>query len=435
MVRPKWALLVLVLLAASGIPALGEAISNDETFGGFQFNLNNPGARALGMGGAFTGVADDATAVVSNPAGLVILQRPEAAAELKLTRFTNTIENFSNTPAEGRQGIFHSRDFDDTVFTPSFFSFVYPTDRLVIAAFVRELVNYESNFETEGVFLPNGSRLFPVRSELSITALNFGGGVGVNLARVHPLLPNLGASLEISHGVVNSKLQRFGLGGARFFLPPDFASSNVRATSTVEATDLGYGYNVGALWKPVRDLGIGVVYRRGPRFDMQQRLESGPASLPASPQLFDFTLKVPDVYGAGVSYRLFDRLTLALDVVRIQYSQLLKNFQIVFAQGTDRPGDFKLDDATEIHLGAEYVFFVREMPFAARGGFYTDPDHKIRYTGTANPASRAIFSGGKDRYHVTAGVGVVPVPGFQLDFAGNWSESVKELVMSTVFRF
>jgi long-subunit fatty acid transport protein len=434
MVRPKWALFVLVLVTASGIPALGEAISNDETFGGFQLNFNNPGARALGMGGAFTGVADDATAVVSNPAGLVILQRPEVAAELKLTRFTNTIENYSNTRAEGRDGIFHSRDFDDTVFTPSFFSFVYPTDRLVIAAFVRELVNFESNFETEGVFLPTGSRLFPVRSELSITALNFGGGLGVNLAKVHPLLPNLGASLEISHGVVNSKLQRFGLGGARFNLPADFSSSNVRATSTVEGTDVGYGYNVGALWKPLRDLAIGAVYRRGPRFDMQQRLEGGPVLEPSNPDIFDFTLKVPDVYGVGASYRLFDRLTLALDVVRIEYSQLMKKFQIVFAQRTRRSEEYKLDDATEVHLGAEYVFFVREMPFAARVGFYTDPDHKIRFTGS-DPASRAIFPGGKDRYHVTAGIGVVPVPGFQLDFAGNWSESVKELVLSTVFRF
>ena len=34
------------------------------------FEFNNPGARSRGMGGAFVGRADDATAVVANPAGL-----------------------------------------------------------------------------------------------------------------------------------------------------------------------------------------------------------------------------------------------------------------------------------------------------------------------------------------------------------------------------
>lgn len=35
------------------------------------------GARALGMGQAFIGIADDATAASWNPAGLIQLERPE----------------------------------------------------------------------------------------------------------------------------------------------------------------------------------------------------------------------------------------------------------------------------------------------------------------------------------------------------------------------
>lgn len=38
------------------------------------------GARALGMGGAYTAVADDVTAAVWNPAGLALLDRPEVMA-------------------------------------------------------------------------------------------------------------------------------------------------------------------------------------------------------------------------------------------------------------------------------------------------------------------------------------------------------------------
>ena len=43
------------------------------------FNLTGAGARAEGFGGAFIGLADDATAVVWNPAGLAQLERAEAS--------------------------------------------------------------------------------------------------------------------------------------------------------------------------------------------------------------------------------------------------------------------------------------------------------------------------------------------------------------------
>src|SRR5690348_17283211 len=48
---------------------------------GIQFDFSRPGARSLGMAGAFVGVADDATAAQSNPAGLVNLSKPEISVE------------------------------------------------------------------------------------------------------------------------------------------------------------------------------------------------------------------------------------------------------------------------------------------------------------------------------------------------------------------
>ncbi|MBD3170617.1 MAG: hypothetical protein GF307_14125, partial [candidate division Zixibacteria bacterium] len=47
---------------------------------GVDFNFIGAGARARGMGGAFIGVADDATAISWNPAGLATLERAEASA-------------------------------------------------------------------------------------------------------------------------------------------------------------------------------------------------------------------------------------------------------------------------------------------------------------------------------------------------------------------
>ena len=78
-------------------------------------------------------------------------------------------------------------------------------------------------------------------------------------------------------------------------------------------------------------------------------------------------------------------------------------------------------------------------PVAARAGFYTNPDHKIRFAGGPRNADevgeRLLYSGGKDYYHGTAGLGIVPLPGFQLDFAGNYAKDVLEFSVSTVFRF
>src|ERR1051325_10035420 len=52
-----------------------------ESLSGLQFNFGNPGARSLGMGGAFLGLADDASAAEANPAGLTILRKPEFSIE------------------------------------------------------------------------------------------------------------------------------------------------------------------------------------------------------------------------------------------------------------------------------------------------------------------------------------------------------------------
>jgi hypothetical protein len=149
---------------------------------------------------------------------------------------------------------------------------------------------------------------------------------------------------------------------------------------------------------------------------------------------------VPDVSAVGVSYRFFERLTVAFEASYIQYSQLVRNFHLPAALGTDAIATkYRVDDAIELHVGAEYIFFVRDIPLAARAGFYTNPDHKIRYTGSPRNASEAadkvLYQGGKDRYHGTAGLGIVPVPGFQLDFAGNYSADIREFSVSTVFRF
>ena len=73
--------LVIVLVAlALALPAAAQN-TDIESLSGLQFNFGNPGARSLGMGGAFLGLADDASAAEANPAGLTILRKPEITIE------------------------------------------------------------------------------------------------------------------------------------------------------------------------------------------------------------------------------------------------------------------------------------------------------------------------------------------------------------------
>jgi hypothetical protein len=306
---------------------------------------------------------------------------------------------------------------------------------------VRELINYKSSFQTTGPYVkdptgvgcpgnPAGTcQLEPSKSNLEITALNFGLGAGLNLEKENPWLPNIGASLEFSIGRIRSRLERFGThaNGA-----PDF--SNLQSSEGVDGTDVGVGFNVGTLWHPMKEMGVGLVYRRGPRYDMEFRFTD---ETNGATTIQPFGFKVPDVSAAGVSYRFFERLTLAFEATYIQYSQLVKGFQVPLADAHAQK--YRLNDNLQLHVGGEYIFFVKDIPMAARAGFYTDPDHHIRYTGGPHDSSeafdRALYQAGPNTYHGTVGLGIVPFPGVQLDVAGNYSADVREISISTVFRF
>ena len=76
----------IVLLATVAVALAGASsgqVTNMDVNSDFPYTFLPPGARSVGMGGAFTALADDATAAWSNPAGLLHLSRPEVSVELQ----------------------------------------------------------------------------------------------------------------------------------------------------------------------------------------------------------------------------------------------------------------------------------------------------------------------------------------------------------------
>src|SRR6185503_17144051 len=107
-----------------------------------QFNLAPPGARSLAMGASFIGLADDATASESNPAGLTILTRPEVSGHLRMSSFRN---EFPDT-VSGRG----FETFDNSVTSPAFFSFVYPYRKAAVSFYIQRAADFKSSSRFEG---------------------------------------------------------------------------------------------------------------------------------------------------------------------------------------------------------------------------------------------------------------------------------------------
>ena len=159
----KFSLCLVALLTLSFASQL-LAITDEEIFRSFSLNLSTPGARARGMGGAFIGKADDATAAVTNPAGLTLLVRPEVAAEYRFSNSKSLATNIVGIPVTNYDvspspivnpdpggnldpGVaeFHANDKSENVNELGFFSVVYPFSGVTIAFSRHELINTDAS--------------------------------------------------------------------------------------------------------------------------------------------------------------------------------------------------------------------------------------------------------------------------------------------------
>src|SRR5262245_47064599 len=82
-----------VVLAAAPVSAQAPPTPDRAGTPAIQFSFAPPGARSLAMGASFIGLADDATASESNPAGLTILTKPEISGQVRFSSFDNELPN------------------------------------------------------------------------------------------------------------------------------------------------------------------------------------------------------------------------------------------------------------------------------------------------------------------------------------------------------
>ena len=229
------------------------------------------GARALAMGGAFTAIADDATAAWWNPAGLTQLERPEFSLVGQYrTMDAETVQ--SGTPMSGTK---------DTL-SANFASAVFPIGGKTEGARKTVSLSYGTfmDFNSEVASPPDNYQKF--KGTLDNATLSFATELSPNLS--------LGAGLTYLFGGFN---QSYGTGGS--------------GTST-DNDITGYGASAGLLWK-AKNFSLGLMGRTSMRLRFGNSGETG-------------ILRYPYSLGIGAAYKPTENFTAALDVQYINLSAL-----------------------------------------------------------------------------------------------------------------
>lgn len=437
-----------ILLTATRLPAQGGPTT-------LQFSFSNPGARSLGLGGAFVALADDATAAFANPAGLIQLTRPEVSLEGRYWEYSTPYSVGGRTSGEptgiGLDGPIRIADAEFDTSAVSFLSFVYPRRKWTFALSHHRSAKFETFTETQGFFTDRteddpqpacivGTSLcrYPdirrdTRVDIETTSLSvayrvleqFSIGVGVSYQTAAI------SSLSEEYIIAQETLPE------GFFGPNAYAPEARFGTEIIDFDDSDTNFNLGFLWFMSPQWSLGGVFRPGGAFTGTVSRISGPVLDPPIPvgtveiQDRSTPIAVPDVYGLGLAYRTKGgSWTASFEWDVVKYSQIIESLG---RGSTIDVEDIVLDDANELRLGVEYAFLQWSPLVAIRGGLWHNPDHTIR-TVEDDPLETVLLPGGEDEVHFALGAGVA-FKNFQLDLAVDLSDLVNTAALSLIYQF
>ena len=435
----RTAILLLTALATMD----SRAQSSAEVNAGLQFDFGSPGARSLALGGAFVGIADDATAVFVNPGGLAQLSKYEAALDFRGFEHTNSF-----TSGGRGKGMPTSNGIDTSpsliegsathdIKGLTFASVVVPFRRSTFAVYRHELANFRASARTEGAFFQKTTlgkdqnvRMSPSISRLDLNIISH--GVSYAFAVTDNL--SVGASVARQWFDLLSKTSRYGDPEAGLFAAADYRSP--LKVEEQRGRDIDMAIHVGGLWKLGEDFSIGGSYQKGSDFDVDVRSfdpEKGPESAPVLRAQFH----VPSVFRLGCAYSLRDFSKISIEVDRIRYSRLTQDLVVLHGES---PTAYRAADATEIHVGFQHFFVSDSLlrrtryPVVLSFGLWRDPDHRIWYDNPENPQSY-LFRKGRDEYHGSIGLALAGGERYEFGIAYDHSRQQKTGSVSMVVRF
>lgn len=459
MLRPRWVSGALGLAALPGLALRGQALDPAAYFQLAQqartaFSIQGDGARAMGTGGAFIAIADDATAVSYNPAGLAQLLKPEGSFGLQ--GFSRDLTFTGGTgQAAGSPTAFEDTTNRDRHARPSFASFAVPwktggLNRAVLFSYQRL---FDFTYDSSVRYLATASG--GSTTQAIAQDVHQSGGIDLySLAFAAELSPRI-----LLGATVNAWQGRW-----------TFASTSERVTSGVstvfdstlaqDSAFRGVNANLGLIWRS-EWANLGLVYRTPftatytftDSYDYvdsttgQPRHERNP-STPASVQW-------PETLGAGLGLHLGPRVQVTADWTRTPWSRARYAGNGAPLDGRnwfDYQGASAIPDVESLRAGLEWVAFASSrLVVPLRLGAFREPQPIVDETTrqqrvlegwtvgfgvklralTADVAFRAAHSRrGVSRFNTDA-----PIGGVASTATGTEQDDERKLYLSLIYQF
>ena len=274
--------------------------------GGFQ--INESGARAMAMAGAFTGLANDPSAVYFNPAGITQLDGTQFYAGATMIMPTSSFTGPSSTPYSNTKW-----DMEKQTFFPiNFYVTQQITDRLSVGLGVNNQFGLGTKWDPNWV----GSHL---AVETSVKTFFFTPVVAFKV------MPNfsvsVGATIATGSVKISSKINSA--------IPSALAQYPEPLVTLDSKTATAIGFTAAFLYKPVKELQIGACYRSKSKFDLTGTATSDPASF--IHPVYHITiaypngdisapLTTPQDLTVGIAFIPNDKLTITADYQWIGWS-------------------------------------------------------------------------------------------------------------------
>jgi long-subunit fatty acid transport protein len=336
------------------------------------------GARALGMGGAFIAVADDATAASWNPGGLIQLETPEVSV---VGAYFNRAEDntFGNNPeASGEQSVSEKR----INYLSAAYPFTFWGHNMITS------VNYQNlyDFTREWNFpLMQASGNLSLHQDIDYTQ---GGSLSaLGIAYCVQITPEFSFGLTLNFwkdGLYPNEWEQntFQSGSGIYVGDPFIFESK----SYDKYSFSGFNVNLGILWHVNSKVTIGAVVKTP--FEADLRHESTFNSfihypgVPAADSTTsiasaeDETLDMPMSFGIGFAYRFSDKFTASIDIYRTEWGEYVltdSNGNRTSPISGKSSSDSDIDPTHQVRIGAEYLLIKPHYVIPLRGGIFYDP--------------------------------------------------------------
>ena len=358
-------------------------------------NLNALGPRAVAMGGAFVGLADDFSAVFWNPAGLASINQKYIAFYGFDVIPSMTYQLETPIPGVGADAESVTKHY-----LGGFVGYYHPISENLVAG----IAAYSPSglgIEWDGADLAGisgGSTNIEWMSKFFVIT------IAPTLSYKVNEMIQLGFALNINYG--SFEMQRWASTTA-IPIPPYLFDLGQQS---LELTGWGFGATLGLLVKPSDMFSFGLTVRTPStigfsgdlgieNFDTLGQMMGASVNSTSGAET---DLTMPLWLAGGVAFKPMENFTLTFDLHWTQWSKL-DVVELTLADQTwnvmltpdDVALSFYWEDKTQIRFGAEYWL---SPNFALRGGYYVDP-------GPAPDETRNILLPITDFNSITAGFG------------------------------